>query len=615
MIDDGQVSEGTEGAGNSNQSPGGNDIQNSVQGASPAGKTESPQNVEVNDKKKDSPAPENTGAVEMGTGDNATRSNDPESPPSRPEGEPKCEKATLDLYIYDWHGYPVPNLSFQIWVDGNKIFTGKTDAKGIGEQVENLEIGSVFEVRVKKDAGDFKFAAVGKIQLEENFVCLKSPRQRFEFATYAHQGTPGKADKHKEDVLKRHQQKAEETANASRNPDKKPEQVNDRDNGGAPKAIVVGEQKNLYAQNRPDALAPGAGRADLEKVEKLITFATEQAGWMHPHYITTAGIIDLMKLSRYRKKGECKQEAEKVPPAEGKKAEGAGGANKKQSEPICVEHDSANAFGYGSSKKMCNKYVKIALWWAGYSHNNGDIDPKISAAKNMGPSLVAAGFRDITAELPDARWAAPGDVIVYKDKRGDSKIGHIDIRSYDGYISDFVETYLPVSNYEVTGIYRKYYDPLPQRRVMAMLDVIASRETKGLEKNKALFALNTPIDNSKYATNLNSHPWAGLAKPESIKNGVTSTAAGRYQITLTAWNEAIQRGNEFPDFSEATQNRLAVIRMEYRGALGLLRKGDIEGAVNKLKNEWVSLPGGSQSKGYSMSEFMSDYSELLGEKK
>ena len=35
MIDDGQVSEGTEGAGNSNQSPGGNDIQNSVQGASP----------------------------------------------------------------------------------------------------------------------------------------------------------------------------------------------------------------------------------------------------------------------------------------------------------------------------------------------------------------------------------------------------------------------------------------------------------------------------------------------------------------------------------------------------------------------------------------------------
>lgn len=75
-----------------------------------------------------------------------------------------------------------------------------------------------------------------------------------------------------------------------------------------------------------------------------------------------------------------------------------------------------------------------------------------------------------------------------------------------------------------------------------------------------------------------------LAKPESIKNGVTSTAAGRYQITLTAWNEAIQRGNEFPDFSEATQNRLAVIRMEYRGALGLLRKdGDIEWAVNKTE--------------------------------
>ena len=42
--------------------------------------------------------------------------------------------------------------------------------------------------------------------------------------------------------------------------------------------------------------------------------------------------------------------------------------------------------------------------------------------------------------------------------------GHIDIRTYDGYLSDFWDSYLPVSQFEVTGIYRKYHDPLPEKR-------------------------------------------------------------------------------------------------------------------------------------------------------
>jgi hypothetical protein len=59
------------------------------------------------------------------------------------------------------------------------------------------------------------------------------------------------------------------------------------------------------------------------------------------------------------------------------------------------------------------------------------------------------GFKDVTAEVPDARWAAAGDVIVYawsdttwetrkeKDPKSPNH-GHIDIRDYDFYISDFI---------------------------------------------------------------------------------------------------------------------------------------------------------------------------------
>ncbi|MFP3836265.1 hypothetical protein, partial [Chryseobacterium sp. SIMBA_028] len=69
---------------------------------------------------------------------------------------------------------------------------------------------------------------------------------------------------------------------------------------------------------------------------------------------------------------------------------------------------------------------------------------------------------------------------------GRGQPGHIDIRTYHYYVSDFKRNYLCFSGgggthfYEVSGIYRKpgYFDPLALARMKAFLKIIRSREAK-----------------------------------------------------------------------------------------------------------------------------------------
>ncbi|QDL56173.1 hypothetical protein [Rhodoferax aquaticus] len=101
------------------------------------------------------------------------------------------------------------------------------------------------------------------------------------------------------------------------------------------------------------------------------------------------------------------------------------------------------------------------------------------------------GFRDVTSELPDARWAAAGDVIVYAwsdrawgSRKANKKAptmpnhGHIDIRSYASYISDFIpESGRPNwTDYTNIRIYRKVFDPMPTIYIKAFLHCLLDFE-------------------------------------------------------------------------------------------------------------------------------------------
>jgi muramidase (phage lysozyme) len=81
------------------------------------------------------------------------------------------------------------------------------------------------------------------------------------------------------------------------------------------------------------------------------------------------------------------------------------------------------------------------------------------------------------------------------------------------------------------------------------------------------------------------------------KGGITSTAAGAYQILNRTWN-SVQQDLGLTDFSPASQDRAAVELIRRRGALEDVLMGKFDVAIYKCRKEWASLPGA----GYGQSE-------------
>lgn len=332
----------------------------------------------------------------------------------------------------------------------------------------------------------------------------------------------------------------------------------------------------------------------LPKVKALIAFAEEQAEFEYGKGEGTAAVLAQMAKKQFKHERREK--------------------------------------GLATPTGRCYQYVRVALTRAciveGYVADKASVAIQESASL-AGQPLLDKGFVDVTDEVPDARWAAAGDVIVYswstetwelrKKQKGlkTPNHGHIDIRSETSYISDFIPdkghpkwfigsgdkkhpTYFP--NYVNVRIYRKYYDPRPTCRMYAFLACIREFECQGEHDDAKRYAmLNTalPEHNPKDKTfkGFDRHPWDAVAKDK----WPVSTAAGAYQITCSTWLGYLSQ-QYFPDldrkalFSPAAQDRLAVVILEYRTALQFVRLGDIGAAVNASIGEWTSLPGGAENK-------------------
>ena len=68
-----------------------------------------------------------------------------------------------------------------------------------------------------------------------------------------------------------------------------------------------------------------------------------------------------------------------------------------------------------------------------------------------------------------------------------------------------------------------------------------------------------------------------------------STAAGRYQITQSTYNDVAPRLG-ITDFSPASQDRIAIELIRRGGALQDIESGDFNAAIKKLGGTWASLP-------------------------
>lgn len=566
-------------------------------------------------------------------------------------------KHLVDFMLCGLDGAPIDGLKCRINV-GKKTYNLVTDGDGKIPALEH-QPGDQINFSVMRDNGIYKKIGQAITEAGESNYTLISPAFVVETKTEVHNGAPGEAEQKipkpdptpaktgaqteqpaptkatmppaptvKEGRAKMAAKPSiEPTTKAAPNPkisgttSAKPVPTEGRDINGNPLAIVTKKTRdwwdrwrmptlNLWSlsdfsepkkgdnlsRNIPAGTAPAPNKSQLERLNLLLKIAKEHTEWVIEE--GTAAAVASMVKGTFKQLGKTK----------------------------------------GSSIPMgwCAKYVKIALTEAAITPNTATGLLQFESASAGGAALLKAGFRDVTSELPDARWAAPGDVVVYRwsasawDARktstrwGGSKKkpnpnvpnhGHIDIRSYENYISDYMPArrHPTWAEYSDIHIYRSaYYDPLPELRMRAFLHCIRDYECQAEKDDaKRYDLLNTALPDSKTRsfTFYQNHPWASVDKSK----WPTSTAAGAYQITCTTWlglTQGIGRGGvidlrsqdffldkNIEKFSPGLQDRMAVALIDRKETAPLsdIRKGKIEDAIPKLRNEWTSLPGAKEN--------------------
>jgi muramidase (phage lysozyme) len=88
-------------------------------------------------------------------------------------------------------------------------------------------------------------------------------------------------------------------------------------------------------------------------------------------------------------------------------------------------------------------------------------------------------------------------------------------------------------------------------------------------------------------TDYRDHPRKLIKLP---KLGISSTAAGRYQI-LARYYDAYKKQLKLSDFSPASQDAIALQLIRECKALDDIEAGRIKEALYKCRSRWASLPG------------------------
>jgi muramidase (phage lysozyme) len=153
-------------------------------------------------------------------------------------------------------------------------------------------------------------------------------------------------------------------------------------------------------------------------------------------------------------------------------------------------------------------------------------------------------------------------------------------------------------------------DVLPSE-ALAFLDAISGPESRGL--------YDIRYGGGRFS-DFADHPRTHKKITSGPNKGKTSSAAGRYQITETTWDNVIQPALNLPDFSPQSQDIAAwyLAQQDYKrkgggDLLGDLRTGDptvIGKAAKKLAGTWTSLPGGIEQT-TSVNRFNTAYANAL----
>ncbi|KXB31816.1 hypothetical protein AT959_05585 [Dechloromonas denitrificans] len=619
-----------------------------------------------------------------------------DGPPSEDAtSEKNANPPTLDINFLALDGSPIAKMGVAIRWEGGELLA-RTDADGAIPPIE-APPGDTLSIAVQRFDGSYKKIGECCMPSSDGVLTAVSPNIVVETTTEKHEGKAGNAeeripkpeqgdlgdlsaaskesepnetaqpageaetkraetakpapadnDKHAQPPKPAPKPKAQPKApeiKAKQQADKPPQHISGkeevkpklekgRDENGNPLAVITQKAIDWWNSWRmptfnlwgtPASSAKGGTvpatpvKVDAEmvkKVEALLAFAREQTEYLYTE--GTAGVLASMGKGSFK---HAKKEKESETP-----------------------------------KGLCYTYVKVALSRCkivsgiladnktSTAQSEADHYSMQDSASKAGPALIAKGFWEVTKEVPDLRWAAAGDIIVYtwseatwnkEKKRKNNNYpnhGHIDIRSYTNYISDHIPKsgHPNWTRYNVIGIYRKIYDVEPVWRIKAFLRCLREREcTEEADDAKRYFLLNTavPGTSGRRFSDDKKHPWAAIYESSAFDNDKSS--AGAYQFKHDTWKDLLEKNIVcIPEggkkFDKMAQDRLAVALMgenPWKGnngensALSDIRRGDIDSAINKLKNTWSCLPGAGEDRGLSKNKFMEIYNKYYEQAK
>jgi len=669
-------------------------------------------------------------------GEQQSNADSPEVAKAQPPAGPIDETISFNLQLIDFAGDPIAGLKYRIIV-GKTEYGGTTDDKGNGQEISGLKPLEPLEILVCKSNGDYSSKYKGFTECADMNVCGVSPHIKVPVTTDRHEGEPipapsaepGPAAPAPAPVVpadvaqaKPAPAPAPTTSNASPAPTApgkgqiesggkgtNKETTECRNTKGNPTVTLRERAVDWAKRNRIptfgiwnwDDFAPKAkgctapaqddgtsknptqtgNPSSTEKQKPPTTQAAPSGNQSALIKVTSANqaapkkVTDLIATMEEQTHWEWKEMFEKD---KFMSATIAAGLLKKTFQPKTGKPMER-------SDGRCYPAVKIGLWRNGIVSGFNDDIP----AKGAGPWLESQGFKSIMTSIPDARWALPGDVVVYRypdakeeanskkaeaamkkyavvkaeydarkasfDKEvksweadlarrksekeeakrnkkkysggldpkkpslgpeprvpDDGNYGHIDVRSYDGYLSDFKKTSLPLTEkFLVIGIYRKIFDPMPEIRVRAFLKILREWECHSEHDDSKRYYMLPGV--GKF-TDTTKHPFAGKSSGH--------TPSGAYQITLETYGDFLKRGFGLqPGFTPAHQDRMAVAILEHkvsRSALAQIRLGNIEAAVDIARLTWSSLPGGVHcrhdgARKYTMADVKQRYNDFVNE--
>lgn len=126
------------------------------------------------------------------------------------------------------------------------------------------------------------------------------------------------------------------------------------------------------------------------------------------------------------------------------------------------------------------------------------------------------------------------------------------------------------------------------RNVLAFLDMLAVSEGTDDGRQPTKDEGYDVLVGGGLFTGYDDHPRRLIALP---RLGISSTAAGRYQLLSRYWDAYRKSLTLVGGFTPENQDRVAIQQIKERRAIPDIQAGRLDEAVAKVRNIWASLPG------------------------